>query len=199
MTADGSARAAHERVLRMLGWFTMARGCLALLLGVGLLLQREGTSESLATFMGLYWLTGGILALTFHREIRRAGARRMPIVAGVFGVTAGSALLIRSFLLKEPPTEGETFGLIGLLISFTGLTNLISGARTGTDARRQWSRTSAGLGLLEVFLGVGLIVRGSAPGPVLILATTTWALIAGVVLLGQGIATHRRGIGRASA
>jgi len=192
MTTEAATRASHQRLGRMLAWFTIARGCLALLLGFGLLLQREGTSESLATFMGLYWLTGGILALTFHRELRRVGARRMPIVAGIFGITAGSALLIRSFLLKEPPTEAETFFLIGLLITITGLTNLVSGARTGTDAGRHWNRTSLALGLLEIFLGAGLIVRGGAPGPVLILATTAWALTAGVVLIGQGIAIRRR-------
>jgi uncharacterized membrane protein HdeD (DUF308 family) len=199
MTTEAATRASHQRLGRMLGWFTIARGCLALLLGFGLLLQREGTSESLATFMGLYWLTGGILALTFHREIRRVGARRMPIVAGIFGITAGSALLLRSFLLKEPPTEEETFFLIGLLITVSGLANLVSGARTGTDAARRWSRTSLALGLLEVFLGAGLIIRGGAPGPVLILATTAWALTAGVVLVGQGIAIRRRVAGRASA
>ena len=192
MTTDTAARAAHERLVRTLAWFTIARGCLALFLAITLVLQREGTSESLATFMGLYWLTGGILALTFHREIRRVGARRMPIVAGIFGVVAGGAILIRSFLLKEPPTEGETFALIGLLIGFTGLTNLVSGARTGAEAARRWNRTSLALGLLEVVLGVGLIVWGGASGPVLVLATTLWALIAGVVLLGQGIAIRRR-------
>jgi uncharacterized membrane protein HdeD (DUF308 family) len=192
MTTEFAAPVAHERLQRMLGWFTIARGCLALLLGITLLLQREGTSESLATFMGLYWLTGGILALTFHREIRQAGARRMPIVAGVFGVTAGSALLIRSFLLKEPPSEEETFTLIGLLIAVTGLTNLISGARTGTDIARRWDRTSLTLGLLEVLLGVGLVVRGPAPGPILILATVAWAVTAGVILIGQGVALRRR-------
>jgi len=192
VTAETSPGAAHERLERTLAWFTIARGCLALFLGITLVLQREGTSESLATFMGLYWLTGGILALTFHREIRRVGARRMPIVAGIFGVVAGSALLIRSFLLTAPPTARETFALIGLLVGFTGLTNLISGARTGTEAGRHWNRTSIALGLLEVVLGVGLIVRGGASGPILVLATTTWALIAGVVLLGQGIAIRRR-------
>ena len=198
MTTEVATQAEHQRLSRMLGWFTIARGCLALFLGFGLLLQREGTSESLATFMGLYWLTGGILTLTFHRELRRVGARRMPIVAGIFGITAGSALLIRAFTLKEPPTEEETFVLIGLLIAVSGLTNLISGARTGTEAGRRWNRTSLTLGLLEVFLGAGLIVRGGAPGPVLILATTAWALIAGVVLLGQGMAMRRRAITQGS-
>ena len=67
MTAEAATRASHQRLGRMLAWVTIARGCLALLLGFALLLHREGTSESLATFMGLYWLTGGILAVTFHR------------------------------------------------------------------------------------------------------------------------------------
>jgi uncharacterized membrane protein HdeD (DUF308 family) len=198
MTTEAATRASHQRLGLMLAWFTIARGCLALFLGFGLLLQREGTSESLATFMGLYWLTGGILALTFQRELRRVGARRMPIVAGIFGITAGSALLIRSFLLKEPPTEADTFFLVGLLIAITGLTNLVSGARTGTDVARRWNRTSLTLGSLEVLLGAGLIIRGPAPGSVLILATTAWALTAGVVLLGQGIAIRRRAMGRAA-
>ena len=198
MTTEAATHASHQRLGRMLGWFTIARGCLSLFLGLALLLQREGTSESLATFMGLYWLSGGILALTFHREIRRVGARRMPIVAGIFGITAGSALLIRSFTLKEPPSEEQTFVLIGLLVAVSGLTNLVSGARTGADAERRWNRTSLVLGLLEVFLGAGLIVRGGAPGQVLILATTAWALTAGVVLLGHGIAIRHRARARGS-
>jgi uncharacterized membrane protein HdeD (DUF308 family) len=198
MTSDAATHGSHRRAERLLSWFTIARGCLALSLGVALLLQREGTSETLATFMGLYWLTGGIVALTFHREIRRAGVRRMPIVAGVFGIAAGSALLIRGFLLKEPPTEEETFILIGVLVTVAGLTNLVSGARTGADTARRWNRTSLILGLLEVLLGVGLIVRGGAPGPVLILATTAWALTAGIVLVGQGISIERRATVRRS-
>jgi uncharacterized membrane protein HdeD (DUF308 family) len=199
MTTDAATHASLRRAERLLSWFTIARGCLALSLGAALLLQREGTSETLATFMSLYWLTGGIVALTFHREIRRAGVRRMPIVAGVFGIAAGSALLIRGFLLKEPPTEEETFILIGLLVTVAGLTNLVSGARTGTDAARRWNRTGLILGLLEVLLGAGLVIRGGAPGPVLILATTAWALTAGFVLVGQGITIHRRAAIRGSS
>jgi uncharacterized membrane protein HdeD (DUF308 family) len=151
MTSDAATHGSHRRAERLLSWFTIARGCLALSLGVALLLQREGTSETLATFMGL-----------------------------------------------KPPTEEETFILIGLLVTVAGLTNLVSGARTGADTARRWNPTSLILGLLEVLLGVGLIVRGGAPGPVLILATTAWALTAGIVLVGQRISIERRATVRRS-
>ena len=189
-TAAG--RPAHERAHRVLAWVTIMRGCLALSLGVSLLLQREGTSETLATFMGLYWLIGGILTLAFRSEARAVGARRLPLAAGLFGVVAGSAVLVRGVVLQVAPTASETFLLVGILILLTGLTNMASGIRTGTGLTRERSQESLVLGFLEAVLGTGLIIARDAPGPLLILATTGWALTAGVILLVQGFRMRRR-------
>jgi uncharacterized membrane protein HdeD (DUF308 family) len=178
--------------MRLLAWLTIARGCLALVLGVILLLQLERTGETLATFMGLYWLTGGILALTFHREIRSIGARRAPIVAGIFGVVAGSAVLIRTHLLPGTPSAQGTFLLIGVLILMNGLTNLASGSLARSGPVRRRSRESDVLGVLEIALGAGIIIRDGEPGPLVFLATTAWALTAGVVLVGQGLRMRQR-------
>jgi uncharacterized membrane protein HdeD (DUF308 family) len=185
-------RPPDERLRRVIAWFMIARGCLALFLGVALLLQREGTSETLATFMGLYWLSGGILALTFHREIRTIGVRRLPIVAGIFGVVAGSAILIRGVVLQATPSAEETFLLVGILILMTGLANLGSGVPTSDDPARRRGPESVALGTLEVILGAALILSRGVPATFLLLATTTWALAAGTVLVAQGTRFLRR-------
>ena len=194
MTAPATGHESHRRLDRLIAGFTIARGCLALLLGITLVLQREGTSGSLATFMGLYWLSGGVLTLAFHRQIRQRGGRRMPLVAGVFGVVAGAAVLIQGFLLQEAPSPEETFLLVGILVLGTGLTKLVSGMLAGDDPIRRQSRDSLILGTLETGLGVGLIVSRAAPPGALILGTTAWAFTAGIVLVGQGLRRRRRAI-----
>lgn len=199
MTAPATERESHRRLDRLIAGFTIARGCLALFLGITLLLQREGTSGSLATFMGLYWLSGGILTLVFHREIRRRGGRRMPLVAGIFGVVAGAAVLIQGVLLSDVPSAEDTFLLVGVLVLGTGLTKLVSGMLADDDPIRQRSRDSLILGTLEAGLGVGLIVSRAAPPGLLILATTAWAFTAGVVLIGQGLRRRRRAMGPSQA
>lgn len=195
MTSTATTREAHRRLDRLIAGFTIARGCLALLLGIALVLQREGTSGSLATFMGLYWLSGGVLTLAFRREIQQRGARRMPIVAGVFGVVAGAAVLLQGFLLEETPSAEQTFLLVGILVLGTGLTKLVSGMLADEDPIRRQSRESLILGTLETGLGVGLIVSRAAPPGLLILATTAWAFTAGIVLIGQGLRRRSRAIG----
>ena len=146
MTAPEPARESHRRLDRLIAWFTIARGCLALFLGITLLLQHEGASGSLANFMGLYWLSGGALTLVFQREIRRRGGRRMPIVAGVIGVVAGGAVLIQGVIRQDAPSAEETFLLVGILVLGTGLTKLVSGMLADEDPIRQQSRDSVILG-----------------------------------------------------
>jgi uncharacterized membrane protein HdeD (DUF308 family) len=189
LAAGGPAR---RRLEWLLAGVTIARGTLALLLGGALLLQREGTSETLATFMGLYWLIGGILTLAFEREIRALGVRRLPIVAGLFGVLAGGAVLIRGVIVQAQPSAEETFLLIGVLILVTGVTNVGAGVQTGSGPGRQRTREALVLGTLEVVLGVALIVSRGAPAAFLVIATMAWALAVGVVLLIHGLRMTRR-------
>jgi uncharacterized membrane protein HdeD (DUF308 family) len=181
----------HAGARRILAWVTIARGGLALGLGLALLLQREGTTETIATFMGMYWLIGGILTLTFHREIRAVRARRLPLLAGAFSVVAGGAVLIRGAMQPAAPSLAETFVLVGILILVTGLTNAASGVRSGTSLSRERTRESLILGLLEITLGTLLVLIGGQPGPGLLLATTAWAFTAGIILLGQGLRMRR--------
>jgi uncharacterized membrane protein HdeD (DUF308 family) len=194
MTAPEPARESHRRLDRLIAWFTIARGCLSLILGITLLLQLEGAGGSLATFMGLYWLSGGILTLAFQREIRRRGGRRMPLVAGAFGVVAGAAVLIQGFLRQDAPSAEETFLIVGVLVLGTGVTKLVSGMLADDDPIRQQSRESLFLGVLESALGVGLIVSRAAPSGLLILGTMAWAFTAGILLVGQGLRRRRRAI-----
>jgi uncharacterized membrane protein HdeD (DUF308 family) len=192
MTTDEVRREPHRRLDRLVAWFTIARGCLALVLGIALLVQREGSSGSLATFMGLYWLSGGILTLAFQAEIRRRGGRRMPVIAGLFGIVAGGAVLIQGLVREDAPSAEETFLLVGVLVLGTGLTKLVSGMLAGEDPIRQVSRESRLLGVLESGLGVGLIVSRAAPPALLILAIVAWAFTAAFILLGQGLQRRRR-------
>ena len=118
----------------------------------------------------------------------------MPIVAGVFGVVAGGAVLIQGLVRQDAPSAEETFLLVGILVLGTGLTKLVSGMLADEDPIRQQSRESVLLGGLESALGVGLIVSRAAPPALLILGTMAWAFTAGIILIGQGLRRRRRTI-----
>ena len=61
----------------------------------------------------------------------------MPIVAGVFGVVAGAAVLIQGFLRQDAPSAEETFLFVGVLVLGTGLTKVVSGMLADEDPIRQ--------------------------------------------------------------
>jgi len=191
MTPEEPAQATR-RAARWIAWFTVVRGCLALALGAALLLQRDGTTRHLATFMGLYWLSGGIVALGLHRQLRAIGERRLPLLAGLFGVVAGTGLLVREVVVKADPSANGTILLVAILIFVNGLTNFVSGIRTGDGLGRTRSRESAVLGGTEVLLAIVLILSRDAPSSVALLVAAIWAFVAGWILLGRGLRLLRR-------
>jgi uncharacterized membrane protein HdeD (DUF308 family) len=83
-----------------------------------------------------------------------------------------------------------------VVIILTGLLHIIGGFWTGQDAARQRSWTSFLLGLFEVALGILLLItRAAAPtdfGRPVYLAFTIWALIGGLILIGEALRVRVR-------
>jgi uncharacterized membrane protein HdeD (DUF308 family) len=175
----------------VIAWVILARGALALMLGFSLILQLEGTLRSVVTFMGVYWVISGVLMLAFHRQVRAAGARRLPVVAGIVSIVAGVAVLARIWGPGTVVSAQDAFLLLGLFILATGVTNAASGVRTGTGLSRERSRESVILGVLEIVLGVIVILARGEQGSFLIAAATGWAFAAGFLLIAQGMRMRR--------
>ena len=72
----------------------------------------------------------------------------------------------------------------------TGETHFLSENRSRMWPRT-WSWTAFLLGLFEIVLGLMLVVEPMGRGPWVYLAASVWALIGGVILLGDAVRLRR--------
>jgi len=78
-------------------WITVARGVIAIVLGLALALHHDRAHAALVNFMGVYWILSGIV--TFQWGLAAEGPRRrLPLVARWLraGRQVGPALASRS-------------------------------------------------------------------------------------------------------
>ena len=96
-------------------WITLARSVLATALGLALILQPEKTRPMLINFMGMFWLMAGVMSLRWGANGERA--RRVSVVAGIVGITAGVLVLAR-FVIISVVGEPIVFGSFGVSRSY---------------------------------------------------------------------------------
>jgi uncharacterized membrane protein HdeD (DUF308 family) len=170
-------------------WITLARSILALTLGLGLILQPDKARPMLVNFMGVFWLTAGIMSLRWGASGERA--RRSSVVVGVVGIVAGTLILGR-YLLLQLVGEAPIVLLLGFIIVLTGLVHVFEGFRTGVDQQRQRSWTSMVLGAFEIVLGVVVLVWRDEFGLFFYSVVTVWAFAAALVLLREALRQRAR-------
>jgi uncharacterized membrane protein HdeD (DUF308 family) len=176
-------------------WITLVRGMLALTLGVALIFQPDKARPMLVNFMGMFWLVSGIVSLRWGVHGERA--RGLSLLAGAVGVLAGIGMLSRRFTTGMVG-EDVLVSVVGLIILLTGLLHIFGGFRTGPEEthvfshNRKWSWTAFLLGLFEMVLGIMLVVEPLDRGPVVYFAASIWALVGGVILLGDAVRLRRQ-------
>jgi len=180
-------------------WITLIRGMLAIILGVALVFWPDKTRPMLVNFMGMFWLASGIVSLRWGVHGERA--KGLSLLAGVAGVLAGVGMLSRRFTVGMVG-EDVLLSVVGLIIFLTGLMHIFGGFRTGPvethlfSQNRKWSWTAFLLGLFEIVLGVMLVVAPMDRGPVIYFAASVWALVGGVILIGDAARQRRERIRR---
>ena len=172
-------------------WITLARGILAIALGLALLVQPETARPMLANFFGMYWLLAGVISIRWGARGERA--RGLPLVAGVVGVLTGLAAIGR-FLMGNLLSEVMVFYFLGTVVLLTGLLHMFGGFRTGEERERQWSWGSFLLGLFEIILGGMLLIEPLERGPGLNLTAMVWALVGGATLIGEALRIRRQAL-----
>jgi len=131
-------------------WITVARGVMAIVLGLALALNGHRAPAALANFMGVYWILNGIV--TFRWGLAAEGPRRrLPLVAGAIGTLTGAVVLVANV--------GTTFllAILGVVIALTGIAHLLGGFEFADRSGRRW-RPGVPLGILEIGLGTTLIL-----------------------------------------
>jgi uncharacterized membrane protein HdeD (DUF308 family) len=176
-------------------WITLVRGLLAIALGVSLILWPDKARPMLVNFMGMFWLVSGIVSLRWGVHGERA--RGLSLLAGAAGVLAGLGMLSRRFTTGMVG-EDVLLSVLGLILLLTGLMHMIGGFRTGAvetnllSQNRRWSWTAFLLGVFGIVLGVMLVIEPMGRGPVIYFAASVWALVGGVILIGDAARNRRQ-------
>lgn len=181
-------------------WITLIRGMLAITLGVALIFWPDKARPILVNFMGMFWLVSGIVSVRWGVHGERA--RGLSLLAGAIGVLAGIGMLSRRFTTGMVG-EDVLLSMVGLIILLTGLMHIFGGFRTrpvetqplNRDRSRVWPRawswTAFLLGLFEMVLGLMLAVEPMERGPLIYFAASVWALLGGIILIGDAARLRR--------
>jgi uncharacterized membrane protein HdeD (DUF308 family) len=170
---------------RALGyWVPLGRALLAAALGVALLVQPDKTRPMIANFMGMFWLTSGLMSLRWGVSGERP--RRLSLAAGVIGVLVGIAVLSRN-LMRRVMSEWLVISLLGGVMLLTGALHAVGGFRTGEGKARERSWPSLILGIFEGVLGGLLILSPTNLRPGVYWAAAIWAFLGAFMLLRDAL------------
>jgi uncharacterized membrane protein HdeD (DUF308 family) len=164
----------------------LARGVLALALGVLVLASPDKSSSFLGNFMGFFWFMNGVMTLRWGFTGERA--RPLAAIVGGAGALAGIGMLLRGSLAETFPLGLAAF-LLGAIIALTGVLHLFVGVRRGGE--REPSRVAALMGCFELVLGIVLMITGADVGIGLYIAAGVWATLAGLFLIGDALRVRR--------
>lgn len=152
-------------------WVFLLQGAAAIVLGLLLLTAPGATLLALVTFLGLYWLITGVLAL-----VRVFVDRSVPwiwsLLIGIVGILAGLTILHHPLLaaLTVPTALVLIFGVMGLVMGVLDIVGAFNGGGIGSFV----------LGVINLL--IGLLLLGSP-----LAAALAVPLVFGVLLLVQGV------------
>jgi uncharacterized membrane protein HdeD (DUF308 family) len=151
-------------------WLVLLEGIVTLLFGLILLAWPAQTLVILVTFLGIYWMISGIVALV---GVIFGGEHRIwTIIVAILGIVAGiavlayplySTLIISSFL-------AILIGVLGIIMGAAAIAQGLSGGG--------WA--PALLGIVSIVLGVVLLVNPLFTVASLVLLLGILAIIGGV-------------------
>jgi DNA-binding winged helix-turn-helix (wHTH) protein/uncharacterized membrane protein HdeD (DUF308 family) len=171
-SADDVAMTASHPQQTSIWWLFWLQGMTGIVLGLMLLTAPGTTTAALVSFLGLYWLIMGILALV-RVFVDRSVPWLWSLVTGITGILAGIFVARHPLLaaLTVPTSAVIVLGVLGLMM---GVTEIVGGFMGG------------GIGsfiLGVIYLPVGLFLLGSPVAAALVAPA-----VFGVLLLVQGVA-----------
>lgn len=175
MSDDAAKKPSWSRDIKF--WATLIRGILALILGLGLIIQPDKARPFLVNFMGMFWLAGGLVSL--RADVGDSGRHRWARIAGVIGVVTGLIVVVRHLMTRVIPEVGVVY-LLGAVILLTGLMHVTIGFPSARGANRSW--TSVILGLFEIVLAILVLYSPLEYSPFLYWTITLWAFLGGFLL-----------------
>ncbi len=155
-------------------WLLLVWGILAVLIGAMFLITPGLTTVLLVTFMGAYWLVGGILAFASLAVDRTHMGWK--IFLGVINILAGIIILAY-------PLYSAIFAL-SFLVIFIGFWALFVGV---SHLYHAWTAKDAGngvLGVISVIFGFLLLLNPFLAAALLPFVAGGFAVVMGIVSIG---------------
>jgi len=147
---------------------------------MALILQPEKTRPMLVNFIGLFWLTAGLMSLRWNAS--GGPAQCLSVVVAIVSIVAGAMVLARFLLINLMGMEIIIL-LMSAIFIFTGTLHVFEGARVSPSRERQRSWASALLGVFEFAIGIMLLVWRDDFGPLFYTIVVVWAFISSLSLL----------------
>ena len=170
-------------------WLTAVRGLVALTLALAIVVAGRGT-DRLVSFLGLYWMAGGLITLRFALAVRPRRGARLGLVAGIAAVVGAILVLLRHGLagLVEPDLLVEVLGVSAVL---TGVLRVLGGFAVERQLGRRWTIGGVVLGTLEAALGVLLLLSTEIQPDAIWPVAAAWGVASGSLLMAEGLRLRR--------
>ena len=185
---ENTAPSTKERIVPEVAFgIAIMRGISALAIGLLLIFYPEKSGNILANMMGFFWLISGIALLRRSKDdslVQMVGTRTIRIIA-VIGLLAGLLVVTRS-LSRQIVPEGALIVLLGVVIILTGVLHAFANLRIGATRNRHQALNLV-LGIFEIVFGITLVISPLDRSPATYWVATIWALIFGVLVIGDAI------------
>jgi len=177
-------------------WIALLRGFFAIILGLILIINPEKTRVMLFNFMGLFWLTTGIILIrrtnvVFGDQTDMVLGRRTSLALGLVAILTGLLVISRS-LTKNLVGEVVILELLGAVILLTGVMHLFGEFRIGRVIKGKRTPAQKILAIFEIVLGLMLIISPLDQGPIVYWTATIWALIGGGLIISDAFYQRAR-------
>ena len=172
-------------------WIALLRGFFAIMLGLILIFNPEKTRVMLFNFMGLFWLTSGIILLRHTHAVLgdqtdRVLGKKTSLVLSLAGILAGLVVISRS-ITRSWVEEVVFVELLGAVILLTGVLHLFGEFRIGRVIKIKRTTAAKILAIFEIVLGALLIISPLEQGPIIYWTATIWALVGGGLIISDAL------------
>ena len=177
-----------SRMSSVIFWILILRACLAIALGIGLLVNPTKTEASLLNFMGVFWL---ISALSYTFRLSTAPNQPFSLVVALIGIMTGVVVLGRNAI--DPwLTNLLLLELLGAVIVMTGVAHILAGITIRERMGQRQVSYHFILGTFELVMGTMLLASAIEPVLFIYWLASAWALVGGVLILSQALYAKAR-------
>jgi uncharacterized membrane protein HdeD (DUF308 family) len=165
-------------------WMVGARGALAILFGVLLLLRRDISLNLVVALFGIYAALDGAWAIASALWVTRRSLAGWPVLLeGAVSLVVGVLALVWPLVPRQLVVAIAVWGLL------TGALEIVAAARLPREGAGYWLLATGGV--FSLFLGALILMLPHASQPYIVGALGVYALVFGAVLVATAASLRK--------